>query len=335
MSVFYIGLAAVVTSCVLFPVRQTLARSGVIDRPNARSSHTAPTVRGGGVVIIAAVVALLSVFAFQFPALWALIAGILVLGAVSFVDDIRGVGALQRMVVHVVSAIAGFLGVLQAVPLSSVTLLLVIVSLFWVVGYTNAFNFMDGINGIAGVQVAVTAVGTALLAFRLGVEMSHPIIVICLFTGGAALGFLPHNFPRARVFMGDVGSAPLGYLLSLLAVWLSFECSPWVLFWVALLHANFVLDTTITVLRRVSTGAKLYEAHRDHFYQRLVRGGRSHTFVTLTHLVLQGFVVGALWWSTRASSNTRIAVAASVITLWLGFFAYAEWVFRRSSAVKA
>ena len=132
--------------------------------------------------------------------------------------------------------------------------------------------------------------------------------------------------------MGDVGSAPLGFLLAALGVWVASLTSWWVLFWIALLHANFVMDTGITLLRRAIRGEHLSNAHREHFYQRLVRAGLSHTAVTLTEFVLQTLVAVLLWRATATDPVVRVIVGVAVIGIWLLFFGFAERSFKSSAA---
>lgn len=330
---------AVITFVGLGPVRSVLRRAGIVDKPNSRSSHSVPTVRGGGVVTGAVIVPVIGWLGYQAGSagLAVLLAGFALLAVVSFVDDIKGLPARVRFVVHVATAAAA-IGVLSPTYGERVTVstaAIVGVGILWTTAYTNAFNFMDGINGIAGVQAVVTGIGTAAVAEAAGVPGLHPVVILALAVAGAALGFLPHNFPRARVFMGDVGSAPLGFLLAVLAFWVARLTSWWVLFWVALLHANFVLDTGISLIRRAHRGDRLSDAHREHFYQRLVRAGWSHTRVTLTEAAIQICVAGALWWATPARDVVKVVTAAVVIGVWLVFFAVAERTFRRSEAAKA
>jgi UDP-N-acetylmuramyl pentapeptide phosphotransferase/UDP-N-acetylglucosamine-1-phosphate transferase len=225
----------------------------------------------------------------------------------------------------------------------------------WIAGYTNAFNFMDGINGIAAGQAVVTGVGMALLSSVASSQGSvvsgqtsevstslsgslwssgqtagvSPPVLLSVIVAGAAAGFLPHNFPRARMFMGDVGSAPLGFILAVLVIWLARDHGGWLLIPLALLHANFVLDTAITLGRRVLRGERWYEAHKEHFYQRLVRAGKSHTFVTLFEMGLQVVVLGLMLLYVVSTVPVRIALALMVLLIWAGFFVYCEREFRR------
>jgi UDP-N-acetylmuramyl pentapeptide phosphotransferase/UDP-N-acetylglucosamine-1-phosphate transferase len=199
----------------------------------------------------------------------------------------------------------------------------------WIVGYTNAFNFMDGINGLAAGQAVVTGFGMALLGGMAPNGYHSTPVLWSVAIASAALGFLPHNFPQARMFMGDVGSAPLGFWLAVLVLWLAMNAGAWLLVPLVLLHANFVLDTGITLLRRMMRGERWYAAHREHFYQRLVRSGKSHTFVTSLEMALQGVVLGLMVLYLHASAPVRVGLIALIILVWLAFFVFCEISFRR------
>lgn len=330
--------AAAVTWGLLFPVRGLLRRRGVVDWPNGRSSHCSPTIRGGGITIIFVLLLAGGVAAVEERLLGLLVGAAAVLGGVSFVDDTRGVPARVRFAVHALSAAVSLVAVQlltdYGVPLS-LAWWVYPVAWLWIAGYTNAFNFMDGINGIAGMQALTAGIGTALVGTFVGLGSDHAAVLAAAVIAGSALGFLPHNFPRARVFMGDVSSATLGFLLATLAVWIAAEAGLWLLFWIGLLHANFVLDTGITLVRRALRGDRLSEAHREHFYQRLVRAGQSHTRVTLTQFGLQVLVGCAIVWATPQSPAARWAIGAGVVVLWLVYFAWAEAVFRRAAPGKS
>ena len=193
----------------------------------------------------------------------------------------RGLSAALRFVTHIVGALVLIWGLGFTISVGPIAILveqlklpfplILLLMVFWIVGYTNAFNFMDGINGIAGTQAGVGAFAMAAIAgVSIGRWDSAPIMV-SLVVSGAALGFLPHNFPRARMFMGDVGSAPLGMLLSFLVLWICREHSFKLFIPLAMIHANFILDTSVTLLRRIARGDRWLDSHREHFYQRLVR----------------------------------------------------------------
>lgn len=330
---------AVVSYLLGFPVAKTLAWLGAIDKPSARSSHSIPVVRGGGMAMAAG--AFLLVF-LGWPLQWGITSVVLTaglwIGVVSFLDDIKPVDAAIRFGSHSVAAVAALVapkvsGLSWGVDSGgfpwSVVALVWLLGFLWIVGYTNAFNFMDGINGLAAGQAIVTGFGMALLAGLALHGYDGAPVLWSVAIASAALGFLPHNFPQARMFMGDVGSAPLGFLLAVLTLWLAMEAGAWLLVPLALLHANFVLDTGITLLRRILRGERWYEPHREHFYQRLIRSGKSHAFVTGWEMALQGVVLGLMVIYLHADVAARVGLIALVILVWLAFFAFCERWFRR------
>jgi UDP-N-acetylmuramyl pentapeptide phosphotransferase/UDP-N-acetylglucosamine-1-phosphate transferase len=238
-------------------------------------------------------------------------------------------GAAVAAVAAAVFAGDGLLSGLASVKWLGAALLVLV----WVTGYTNAFNFMDGINGIAAGQAAVTGLGMAGLALLVGAQPSDPPVLFSAAAAGAAAGFLPHNFPRARMFMGDVGSATLGYWLSAMTIWLAALHGWEFLIPLVLLHANFILDTAVTLGRRIVTGQRWYDAHREHFYQRLIRAGKSHSFVTLWEMGLQVVTLGLMVaYVLTAGWLARGVLAAAVILIWGAFFLYSELEFRKAPA---
>ena len=190
------------------------------------------------------------------------------------------------------------------------------------IGYLNAFNFMDGINGMATSQTLVTALFGFLFCFFTKSSEPSPWLGFQIVLAGAALGFLPHNFPKARMFLGDVGSITLGFLLAFLviAVW---NVAGW-RGGLALgaMHLNFLMDSSITMLRRFRRGEKIHQPHREHFYQRLHRSGSSHATVTSLEMLLQlGF--GLLLLFTFQSSALGIVLLV-IVAGWLLFFRFCE-----------
>lgn len=312
-----------------------LRRFRVIDKPNQRSSHDKPIVRGGGVAVLVAagVVGSLFVRSYDRPELfWVALAGA-ILVIVSFFDDLYSLPQVFRFGVHICAALLVLtaLGFGKSANASLLTRAsLAVVGLLWITGYTNAFNFMDGINGMAAMQVVTTGVGTALVALAAGGSMEHPAIVFSIVLAGAGAGFLPHNFPRARMFLGDVGSAPIGFFLAVFAFWLARDLGWWLLGIFGLLHANFILDTSVTLTRRIWRRERWFEPHREHFYQRLLRAGGSHEFVTVLEGLLQFVVLVVVVIAVRMGWTARIIIAGIVCLIWILFFSYAELKFRRS-----
>jgi phospho-N-acetylmuramoyl-pentapeptide-transferase len=295
-----------------------------------------PTVRGGGVAIVLVITGAGVWLAMgSEPAVLgrmvALLTALVTLSFVSFVDDLRGLPARLRFAVHLGAAVTALV-VVGWVPSDYIAVAFALLCLLWIGGYTNAFNFMDGINGIAGMQAFFTGLGSAMIAVRLGLSASSDVVILAYAIAGTALGFMPHNFPRAKVFMGDVSSAPLGFLLATIAYWIAQQTAWWVLFWLGLLHANFVLDTGITLVRRIRRGDNLSQAHREHFYQRLIRSGSSHSFVTIAEATLQFVAVVILTTAVDSPVSVRLVGAGLVVAMWIAFFVFAEKRFKAHQA---
>lgn len=308
--------------------RPILIRLNVIDRPNARSSHTTPTVRGLGVGIVCSVLGTWIFFGLGANAVVLTIgvAGMLLAG-VSFFDDLKPLPSSIRFACHAAAAIALFtvLFLTCNVPQLGVWAWLFLpVGFLFVSGYTNAFNFMDGINGIAGFQGLLTGIGTAFVLYFSGEGWSDPIVTASLVIAGACAGFLPLNFPKPIGFMGDVASATLGYWLAAIVLWCVFQCGWQMLIPLSLLHANFILDTGITLVRRKLRGEKLSEAHREHFYQRLVQAGKSHAVVTGLEVLGQLIVITLMWRYVVGGITEKCFAVAGVFVLWSAFFIFAE-----------
>lgn len=266
--------------------RYALARS-IIDIPNARSSHTVPTPRGGGVAIVLSFLFALPVLAtvgwLTWPTMWAMLgagSGVALLG---FLDDHGHIAARWRLLGHFAASVWAlyWLGGLPAITLFGFRLDLAwlgnILAVLYLVWMLNLYNFMDGIDGIASVEAICACLGACLLYWLGGFES---LIVAPLVLAMAVAGFLYWNFPPARIFMGDAGSGFLGIILGLLslqAAWISPELL-WV--WLILLGV-FIVDATVTLIRRLLRGDKVYEAHRSHAYQFASRHYGRHLPVTL------------------------------------------------------
>jgi UDP-N-acetylmuramyl pentapeptide phosphotransferase/UDP-N-acetylglucosamine-1-phosphate transferase len=327
-----------------FGVYCFLERRRIVDEPGPRSSHERPTLRGGGIGIVLALLggggALLAFHGGG--TLLALLSTCLALAAVSFIDDTRPLPASIRFGCHALAALAVLLSLSWTMPvleLSSGWQLTVppavglLVSFLWLAGYTNAFNFMDGINGIAAGQAVITAAGCGLLTGLATGKWTATPVLFAFVIAGAAAGFLPHNFPHARMFMGDVGSVPLGFLLASLVLWLTRDGGPALLIPLALLHGNFVFDTAFTLVRRTLRGEKWHHAHKEHFYQRLNQSGKSHAFVTGWELALQAVVLTLLALYVRCEwVSARVLLITAIVLLWAAFFWVCERAFRRSES---
>jgi UDP-N-acetylmuramyl pentapeptide phosphotransferase/UDP-N-acetylglucosamine-1-phosphate transferase len=343
VSLILILFAMAAAACCIanFPVIGFLRKRQVLDRPNERSSHVVPTPRGGGLAIISVLIPgllLLGAFASEPSAILLAVCGLMLAG-ISFVDDLKPIRPSVRFSIHLLAAAVLMVGLwfwkdanaaMFTGPGSSSALRvgLGLVLCIYLVGYANAFNFMDGINGISGVQAFISGTGIALVALLLDPVKLRTVAMAGAILAGTAVGFLPHNFPRARVFMGDVGSVPLGFISAGLGVVITWKEGLWLIVPLALLHTNYILDTAITLTRRVLCGEKWYLPHREHFYQRLVRSGKSHPFVTGWEATLQLVTLSAVVAYLNFGTLGRAITIGGVIVLWLGFFTWAEARFR-------
>ena len=338
LTLLYFGILGLAGSWLAgFFVYRLLRRISLWDQPNARSSHTVPTARGGGVGIVF-VILVLGFVANQRGPLAGGVGGLYlvslaVLAGISFWDDLGTLSWKVRFGAHAAVGAIFVLGVAVQGGLTPFTrpetVGMGFLATFFLVGYANAFNFMDGINGIAASQAVTTGVGTVAVSVAAGVSIGHPAVILAAIVAGAAMGFLPHNFPRAKMFMGDVGSVPLGFGLAALAVWIAAGRGWWLLVPLAGLHANFILDTSITLVRRVLSGKPFHQAHREHFYQKLSMAEWSHTRVTLSETALQ--TVAAVALTLAVAYEKPAVVLAAVVAVgaqWLCFFVFCEKKFR-------
>jgi Fuc2NAc and GlcNAc transferase len=304
--------------------RYALDRS-LLDVPNHRSSHSEPTPRGGGLAIATVTLlgTVLAAAAGLVPArlAMAIVGGGALVAAVGWLDDRRGVSASVRAVVHTLAALWAVLW-LGGFP--TLTIGTEVVRLGWmggalgvagIVWATNLYNFMDGIDGLAGGEAAM--VGTLAGALLLAAGRADLALVAWL-VAAASIGFLVWNWPPAKLFMGDVGSGLLGYLFATLAVASENAGGVPLLAWV-ILTAVFVVDATVTLVRRAVRGERWYAAHRSHAYQRAVQAGRTHARVTSSTLVLNLalFVLAVL--CARWPAFLLPALAAALLLVGLAY----------------
>ncbi|MGW5360174.1 hypothetical protein [Actinopolymorpha pittospori] len=279
-----IVLAAGLASAGLQGVLLPLLRRYVVDVPNDRSSHRFPTARGGGLGVVGGIwLGTVAGWMAGLPVAWSI--ALLALGlaaALGLTDDVRSVRAMIRLIVQLSLGSALALLVLGSeTDLRGLAFALaVFVGAIWIAGFTNAFNFMDGINGISALNALVAGGWYAYVGWYWDVNQ---VMTLGLAIAGAAAGFLPWNLPRARVFMGDVGAYAVGMSLAGLAMWSATAGVP---LWSAFAPlVIYTIDTGWTLARRVMRGRPWREAHREHVYQRLVDGGWSHTKVAVLSAV--------------------------------------------------
>ncbi len=267
-------------------VRAYALHHSIMDVPNQRSSHLVPTPRGGGVAIVLSFIAALPVVVQDG---WLGVHHAIALGGagslvalIGFLDDHRPISARWRLLVHFAAAAWGlyWLGGLPALRFGEMQVQWGVwgipIGLLYLVWMLNLYNFMDGIDGIAGVEAVTTCAAVALICGLMGDWQAAVLPVLLAVSVG---GFLYWNLPPARIFMGDAGSGFLGLILGLLTLQMAWVNPQLLWAWLILL-AVFLVDATVTLLRRLWRGVRVYEAHREHAYQHAARRLRSHGPVT-------------------------------------------------------
>ena len=262
-------------------------RARLIDEPGQRRSHATATPRGGGVGILLAMLAMIPFLPDALGDFRAFALGLTLVAGVGWIDDHRSLSARLRLVVHVLAA-AMFVATLPRDGDATARAWLIgAVQVFLLVGAINFWNFMDGINGLIATQsIAVSAI----VALLLGAAGAPGWALLAIVVAGACLGFLPFNFPRAKIFLGDVGSGGLGFACG--ALLLQAQALGAIDALGALVAMSVIgIDATLTLLSRIVRGRRWYDPHREHLYQWLVRRGRSHAVVTSLYLLWNLIVV--------------------------------------------
>jgi len=279
-------LVVVISSAMLTGIVRRYALSkNILDQPNARSSHTAPTPRGGGVAIVIAFLGAVVVLGPSLSAATqlALLVGGCGVAAIGFIDDHGHIPARWRLSAHFLSAIwiVYWLGTPslewmgRSIDLGYLGAVLAVLYLVWML---NLYNFMDGIDGIAGMEAVIVGAAGAIFYWVNGsLDGSWELPALL---AAASLGFVVWNFPPAKIFMGDAGSGFLGVMLGAFSLQAA-VVQPILLWSWLVLMGVFIVDATTTLLRRLICGARVYEAHRSHAYQNASRAIGNHLPVTL------------------------------------------------------
>lgn len=293
-----------------------------LDIPNERSSHTEPTPFGAGIVIVVVcLVAYVPISIYVSGSFsWGYFIGALMVALVSFLDDVYGVAIGWRLLVHGTAAV---LLIADQETWHGITMLGrlqlgnwgYVFTFIWIVWMVNSYNFMDGIDGLAGLQAVIAGVGWMML----GLMLDMPALYF--FSGIIAvssLGFLLHNWRPAHIFMGDVGSAFLGFTFAALPLLARNMANyAWDLLPIAavLFVWFFLFDSVITLIRRAIRGEKIWIAHKEHFFQRLVSSGLSHLHVTVMYGVLATLLTLSVLGSVRYREDIGLAMFPVVIVL--------------------
>lgn len=316
-----ISLAAVVLATSLLTCAATgalipvLRRRELLDHPNERSSHSVPTPRGGGIALVGS---LLLAWLVLFQAGWvapgvvSISLAAAALAVISWIDDLHDLSPLLRLLAQGAAVALGTYVLPETqYPLgdwSGSVFYLTGVSLLWV-WWINLFNFMDGIDGLAGSEAAAIGVGVLLFVIR-GIGADSELALLAAAIIGAAIGFLLWNWSPAQIFLGDVGSAPLGYLLGFLLLDLALRG-----FWkiTLILPLYFLADATITLSRRLLRGERIWRPHREHYYQQAVRRGLGHAAVVKRVIAADVLLIGCGLAAEHGWGTVSLAVSAAIV----------------------
>ncbi|MDT3705253.1 MAG: glycosyltransferase family 4 protein [Thiobacillus sp.] len=273
------GLAPFSAFAICWLAVSWLLRRGRLpmDHPNERSLHAMPTPRIGGLGIMAGVLVAAGWLAWAglLQTILPVVVAAFALAAISLLDDVRGLPVVLRFLAHFVAAA----GCLLALGLTGWTLVAGTLAVVWM---TNLYNFMDGSDGLAG---GMAAIGFGALALAAWLGDASELALFSAAIAAAALAFLHFNFPPARVFMGDAGSIPLGFLAASLGI-LGARQGIWSWLFPLLVFSPFIVDASVTLARRGLRGEKIWQAHRSHYYQRVVLLGASHRELALAAYAL-------------------------------------------------
>ncbi|HYW71444.1 MAG TPA: glycosyltransferase family 4 protein [Pyrinomonadaceae bacterium] len=312
----------------------------ILDIPNERSSHTTSVPRGGGVPIVLLTAAgswlLLLINRVAAPrALVVFTIGAMLIAVVSWLDDLYSISTAIRFLVHSLAAAliiyeVGYLPLrnIMAGNLWAVESVAIAITFIWLVGLTNAYNFMDGIDGIAGSQALIAGLGWAIFSF---LNSQRIVASLGVLIAATALGFLVHNWPPAKIFMGDVASAFLGFTLAALPLIYNAQIDPAnralrVPLFGLIVVWPFVFDATFTFFRRLFKGERVFSAHRSHLYQRLNIAGRTHQFVTLLYSMLAavGTVLALMWIAEVRNAFASLLIVVPLLSVGLLLFVMRE-----------
>jgi len=325
-SLAFVAAAAAVLAALTWAltgiVRRRLIDRDVLDRPNARSSHDQPVPRGGGIAIMALGLPAAAAAGVWFGApvitLVISIAGAVLLAALGLADDVRGLPVLPRLAGQVLAVVALVVSLLWMEPMRSVEgwrLLLAVgltIGLLW---FVNLYNFMDGIDGISAVQTISLAIGIAAIDLMTGVGWLWPVALVI---AGATAGFAVWNWAPAKIFLGDVGSVPLGFLMGALLVALALSGS-----WAAalILPGYYLADASLTMTLRLARGEKPWRPHREHFYQKAVQRGLSHAAVSRRIGAINAVLIGCAIVATVGYAVPALVLADLCVAMLLVSFA--------------
>jgi UDP-GlcNAc:undecaprenyl-phosphate GlcNAc-1-phosphate transferase len=270
-------VSALVTFLLITAILRGKWANKLWDIPNQRSLHSVPIPRSGGIGLIAGI---LSGWAGMFNEVpWWLLLPLMGLYILSLLDDMYCLPVSRRLTAQMVAAAVLLVG---SGMLTGMGVLALAFALSLIVWMTNLYNFMDGSDGLAG---GMALLGFAFYGIAALMEQDSSLAVLNFCVSAATLGFLYYNFSPAKIFMGDAGSIPLGFLAAAMGMW-GWHNGDWQVWFPLIVFSPFIVDASVTLAKRTLRGEKITQAHRDHYYQRAIRMGWSHRYVALAEYAL-------------------------------------------------
>lgn len=314
-------LAPILSFLMVFGILRWLLKGAmagaVLDHPNLRSLHTRPIPRTGGLALMAGV--LVAGVAVQSSWGWAVVPLLLFLLAISFLDDLRGLSVSWRFLAHFLAA-GVFVGLYIFSSVGFVGAAVAVLAIVWM---TNLYNFMDGSDGLAG--------GMALFGFCFygAAAWLHGDVAFAELNwsvAAASLAFLFFNFHPEQIFMGDAGSIPLGFLAAAFGL-LGWHAGYWPLWFPVFVFSPFILDASVTLAKRLLRGEKVWQAHCEHYYQRLVQMGWGHRRTALAEYVLMVLAGASATWAIGQDGRTQLVfgIGWGLVYLWAMWLVDTKW----------
>jgi UDP-N-acetylmuramyl pentapeptide phosphotransferase/UDP-N-acetylglucosamine-1-phosphate transferase len=293
-----------------------------LDVPNQRSLHVRPVPRMGGIAMMAGVFSGFAIL--QTPLVVVLPAAVLVV--LSHFDDARGLPISVRLGVQFAAAAGFAYGALAGLALPLVAP--IVVGIMWV---TNLYNFMDGSDGLAG---GMTVFGFSFLGTGAWMSGDDALLIECAIVAAAGAAFLPFNFPPARLFMGDAGSVPIGFLAAVLSL-AGWRDGDWPFWFPVAVFSPFIVDATLTLLKRAGARERIWEAHNKHYYQRLVRMGWGHGRTALAEYALMLACGTAALWALREPLYLQLSALLGLVALHAALALWVDSAWRRRENIES
>ena len=307
---------AFITAISLVIAKKIFFRWKFVDKPNFRSNHKKPVALGGGIIIIPIII----IFSFLNNYIWNLniLISILILFFISMWDDLKNIKALPRLFFHFLAVTIYVIFYLYSqidndfIDNKNILFIFSVFLIFGIVWFINAFNFMDGINGITSVQVISICLSLLALDYYINNEINILAFSVLIIT----LVFCYFNWTPASIFLGDAGSIPLGFIVFVLLTDYALK-GMWIIS--TILPLYYLMDTSITLIKRVYKRQRFWEAHKEHFYQQAIKNGFSHSSVSLKLLIVNIGLFSLSFYSYIYKNDIIIFIIALV---WCSLFMY-------------